>query len=71
MVERRIKAARFPAIIGKTHLAIGIGLAACQQGIKTRFATAIAQFGFIDNRQMSLITVSDRPCLVMTFRYLL
>ena len=83
MVERRIKAARFPAIksletfdfdviptlnkklvldlaraefverreniialgpsgVGKTHLAIGIGLAACQHGIKTRFATAIA-----------------------------
>jgi len=83
MVERRIKAARFPAIksletfdfdviptlnkklvlelaraefvdrceniialgpsgVGKTHLAIGIGLAACQHGIKTRFATAAA-----------------------------
>ena len=42
MVERRIKAARFPAIIGKTHLAIGIGLAACQHGIKTCFATAAA-----------------------------
>ena len=26
-----------------------------------RFATAIAQFGFIDNRQMSLITVSRPP----------
>jgi DNA replication protein DnaC len=83
MVERRIKAARFPAIksletfdfdviptlnkklvldlacaefverreniialgpsgVGKTHLAIGIGLAACQHGIKTRFANATA-----------------------------
>jgi DNA replication protein DnaC len=83
MVERRIKAARFPAIkslgtfdfdviptlnkklvldlaraefverreniialgpsgVGKTHLAIGVGLAACQHGIKTRFATAAA-----------------------------
>ena len=83
MVERRIKAARFPAIkslgtfdfdviptlnkklvldlacaefverreniialgpsgVGKTHLAIGIGLAACQHGIKTRFATTAA-----------------------------
>jgi DNA replication protein DnaC len=81
MVDRRIKAARFPAIkslesfdfdaiaalnkklvldlarsefvdrreniialgpsgVGKTHVAIGIGLAACQHGIKTRFATA-------------------------------
>ena len=83
MVDRRIKAARFPAIkslesfdfdaiptlnkklvldlarsefvdrreniialgpsgVGKTHVAIGIGLAACQHGIKTRFATAAA-----------------------------
>jgi DNA replication protein DnaC len=83
MVDRRIKAAKFPAIkslesfdfdaiptlnkklvldlarsefvdrreniialapsgVGKTHVAIGIGLAACQHGIKTRFATAAA-----------------------------
>jgi len=83
MVDRRIKAARFPAVkslesfdfdaiptlnrklvldlarselverreniialgpsgVGKTHVAIGIGLAACQHGIKTRFATAAA-----------------------------
>ena len=83
MVDRRIKAARFPALkglesfnfdaipalnkklvldlarsefvdrreniialgpsgVGKTHVAIGIGLAACQHGIKTRFATAAA-----------------------------
>ena len=82
MVDRRIKAARFPALkslesfdfdaiptlnkklvldlarsafvdrrenvialgpsgVGKTHVAIGIGLAACQHGIKTRFAAAI------------------------------
>ena len=31
-----------PSGVGKTHLAIGIGLAACQHGIKTRFATAAA-----------------------------
>lgn len=83
MVERRIRAAKFPAIksletfdfdaipalnkklvldlaraefvdrrenvialgpsgVGKTHIAIGLGLAACQRGIKTRFATAAA-----------------------------
>lgn len=83
MVERRIKAAKFPAIktletfdfdaipglnkklvldlarsefvdrrenvialgpsgVGKTHIAIGLGLAACQRGTKTRFATAAA-----------------------------
>ena len=83
MVDRRLKAARFPAVkslesfdfdaiptlnrklvldlarsefverreyiialgpsgVGKTHVAIGIGLAACQHGIKTRFATAAA-----------------------------
>ena len=28
--------------VGKTHVGIGIGLAACQHGIKTRFATAPA-----------------------------
>ena len=83
MVDRRIKAAKFPALkslesfdfdaiptlnkklvldlarsefvdrreniialgpsgVGKTHVAIAIGLAACQHGIKTRFATAAA-----------------------------
>lgn len=83
MIDRRIKAAKFPAIkslesfdfdaiptlnkklvldlaraefvvrreniialgpsgVGKTHVALGIGLAACQRGIKTRFATAAA-----------------------------
>jgi DNA replication protein DnaC len=83
MIDRRIKAARFPAIkslesfdfdaipglnkklvldlargefvarheniialgpsgTGKTHVASGIGLAACQRGIRTRFATAAA-----------------------------
>ena len=83
MVERRIKAARFPSIkslesfdfdaiptlnkklvldlarsefvdrrenvialgpsgVGKTNLAIALGVAACQRGIKTRFATAAA-----------------------------
>ena len=31
-----------PSGVGKTHLAIAIGLAACQHGIKTRFATAAA-----------------------------
>ncbi len=31
-----------PSGTGKTHVAIGIGLAACQRGIKTRFATAAA-----------------------------
>ena len=31
-----------PSGVGKTHLAIRIGLAACQHGIKTRFATAAA-----------------------------
>ena len=31
-----------PGGVGKTHVAIGFGLAACQHGIKTRFATAAA-----------------------------
>ena len=31
-----------PSGVGKTHTAIGLGLAACQHGIKTRFATAAA-----------------------------
>ena len=31
-----------PSGVGKTHVANGIGLAACQHGIKTRFATAAA-----------------------------
>jgi DNA replication protein DnaC len=83
MIDRRIKAARFPAVksiesfdfdaipslnrklvldlarceyverrenvialgpsgVGKTHVALGLGLAACQRGVKTRFATAAA-----------------------------
>ena len=83
MIDRRIKAARFPAIkslesfdfdaipglnkklvldlargefvsrrenvialgpsgVGKTHVATGLGLAACQRGIKTRLVTASA-----------------------------
>jgi len=83
MIDRRVKAAKFPAIkslesfdfdaipalnkklvldlaraefvgrrenvialgpsgVGKTHVALGVGLAACQRGIKTRFATAAA-----------------------------
>jgi len=83
MIDRRIKAAKFPALktlesfdfdalpglneklvfdlargefvarreklsvlgpsgTGKTHICTGIGLAACQRGIKTRFATAAA-----------------------------
>ncbi len=83
MVERRIKAARFPAVksldsfdfkaipslnkvlvsdlarcgfierreniialgpsgTGKTHIALGLGLAACQKGMKVRFITASA-----------------------------
>ena len=31
-----------PSGVGKTHLAIGLGIAACQRGVKTRFATAAA-----------------------------
>ena len=31
-----------PSGVGKTHISLGIGLAACQRGIKTRFATAAA-----------------------------
>jgi len=31
-----------PSGTGKTHVARGIGLAACQRGVKTRFATAAA-----------------------------
>ena len=83
MIDRRIKAARFPAVkslesfdfdalpalnrklvldlarcdyvgrcenvvalgpsgVGKTHVALGLGVAACQRGVKTRFATAAA-----------------------------
>ena len=72
MVERRIRAARFPAIpsvnkalvmelarceyvqhrenviaignsgTGKTHVALGLGLAACQRGLSVGFTTAAA-----------------------------
>lgn len=83
MIERRIKAAKFPATksldsfdfktipslnkvltmelarceyvgkrqniialgpsgTGKTHIALGLGLAACQKGLKVRFTTAAA-----------------------------
>ena len=31
-----------PSGVGKTHLVIGLGVAACQRGVKTRFATAAA-----------------------------
>jgi DNA replication protein DnaC len=31
-----------PSGVGKTHVAIGLGLAACRRGVKTRFATAAA-----------------------------
>ena len=31
-----------PSGVGKTHVAIALGVAACQRGIKTRFATAAA-----------------------------
>lgn len=31
-----------PSGVGKTHISLGIGLAACQKGVKTRFATAAA-----------------------------
>ena len=31
-----------PSGVGKTHLVIGLGVAACQRGMKTRFATAAA-----------------------------
>jgi DNA replication protein DnaC len=31
-----------PSGVGKTHIAIGLGLAACQRGVKTRFASAAA-----------------------------
>ncbi len=31
-----------PSGVGKTHIAIGLGLAACQRGFKTRFTTAAA-----------------------------
>jgi DNA replication protein DnaC len=54
MIDRRIKAAKFPAIKSletfdfdaipalNRKLAIGLGLAACQRGVKTRFASAAA-----------------------------
>lgn len=31
-----------PSGVGKTHVAIGLGIAACQRGVKTRFVTAAA-----------------------------
>ncbi len=56
MVERRIKAAKFcewierkenvialgPSGTGKTHVALGLGLAACQKGLPVAFVTAAA-----------------------------
>ena len=31
-----------PPGTGKTHVALGLGLAACQRGLKVRFTTAVA-----------------------------
>jgi DNA replication protein DnaC len=31
-----------PSCVGKTHIALGFGLAACQKGLKVRFTTAAA-----------------------------
>ena len=31
-----------PSGTGKTHIALGLGLAACQRGLKVRFTTAAA-----------------------------
>ena len=42
-VERRENVVALgPSGVGKTHVAIGLGLAACRRGVKTRFATAAA-----------------------------
>ncbi|GMG85560.1 IS21-like element helper ATPase IstB [Paralimibaculum aggregatum] len=42
VVRRENIIALGPSGTGKTHVSTGIGLAACQRGIKTRFATAAA-----------------------------
>lgn len=42
VARREFVIALGPSGTGKTHAAIGLGLAACQRGIKTRFATAAA-----------------------------
>ena len=43
MSDRRANViALSPSGVGKTHVAIALGVAACQRGIKTRFATATA-----------------------------
>ena len=98
MIERRIKAARFPAAksldgfdfdampslnkplalelarceyidrhdniiilgpsgTGKTHIALGLGLAACQKGLKVRFTTAAALVH-------ELMEAADERCLL-------
>ena len=92
MVERRIRAARFPAVksldtfdflaipsvnkalvmelarceyiesreniiaVGKTHVALGLGLAACQRGMSVGFTTAAA------------LSRAHRECGVYLFR---
>jgi DNA replication protein DnaC len=39
-VERRIRQAKFPVV--KTHIALALGLSACQRGHRVRFTTAAA-----------------------------
>ena len=42
-IERRQKViALGPSGTGKTHVALGLGLAACQKGLSVEFATAAA-----------------------------
>ena len=49
-----------PSGTGKTHVALGLGLAACQKGLKVRFTTAAAHRRIPDSDQW------EAECLLLT-----
>ena len=60
-----------PSGTGKTHIALGLGLAACQRGLKVRFTTATAlvhdQIGAQDERRLQRMQkqLASRNLLIM------
>jgi len=59
-----------PPGVGKTHLAIGIGVAACQQGASVYFTTAEEmltdlRWGFTENRLRERLRSYQRPQLLI------
>ncbi len=51
-----------PSGTGKTHIALGLGLAACQRGLKVRFTTAAALVhDLIVNERLTVGEPSSHP----------